>query len=1482
MADSQMDNGQAPENVNNQDENVMSAENFDVPTEAQEVQVPEARQMAMIDDDEEGEANGEQSQAAAIEIPMEVMDHDYYTFDASQRSNNADSQEFPEIPPLDIFDNSSGQEMDVSRAEKPFFESPPSTFGSRGQPVIAGGSGGAYRNAPDSRRLLIGGQQFAYSNSQRLYQQTQRSSEYASPSYVATPGYQNSGVASIRRIQPVQSTAGTPAQMNVRKSLPAQRASTTPMNKTMTRVMPPPIPQAEPPHRALLTGKQTSTMSPGLAYQAQVLTPQADDSIAAPRGGAPLLVAGRGAKPVIRGRAGTVRRKDGDGEDAYDEHLARGSPRKVNFIDGIAPGGTTITSPSGTVNLVVGAPPHGSMHMYDRSLEHSFQDADAAVQQNLHAIQQSMDEQRDPRSHQMVQHREPLPISYMSKLNDGECSFRTLAYTDTVKLKNTFPDVPVDPVPEPRPRGRPRGSTNRTRLSSQSGASPAAPITPVDNSSPRRVTGKSPPMKPSGSKSPVKGSFVMVEEIEQMPPLVPPQLPTLVSNIAPQFEPKKEQKPQPLIANGFKAETPVLPPAPSPVPSEDSDTDSDYSHTTAEEEWGDYVTRCWCELNHNDENMIQCEKCDAWQHMKCMGIPYTKPPEKYLCERCDPRKLKLNKEQAREYQERKQAELLKETTKRRADRKKRNEEHKKAKETRKAQKRAEHAKNRIKRNEAMRPVSGLQFRKYTDIKENEYSDRAKKLLQRFASTQGAAHVVQNVRSAEQKYGRMFVAPSLEGLVAIKDIPKNDLVIEYLGFVSTPSECPGREKEGYVQPHCVLYSGVAPDCPLVIDARRKGGDSRTVRRSCRPNTVLKHVVLDGHIHVLLNATEPIEKSAEITIPFDSDYQKCPRALACACGDEACCPIADFNARIIARSPTPTPKRKLSTGAVSAKKATPSSSKATPASAKKGGKKSQKGAKPQGRQPMIKLRRHDTKEAREPKEEAELSEENDDEQGVIQDNRATRAARRSELQPASTETPPAENASERRETRRQKKESEGELKEPIQETTSPRGRGRGKAVKEETTEASVESEEEPKPRTTRKSLMDNQVKSEPKSPVKPASRSRSRIEQAATPATDTSKMTREERKLQKEMEIFEKMAKDMGTKSKSPAKEIAIEKRNRRGSEKSSITPLTPTRERLRDRTVKASPQKDNTEKEPTRSQIASPAVVPLKKRWQMEQKQREEEEAAATIITPTVPDFSQGKKAFLLRRAQADREKEEPAPPDPAPSSPQALPNFTQPLKKRRHVEMDVSQTSVGDQISHPYMSPNASSSKASPSKQGNEPSLRELLKEFARGLAYQPAINYEIKEGPNWPAVTEIKRKKLSLEEYKRRRTGPITPSTSTDVEPPARVAGKKSFIPNIHDSDNAPAHLAPVPDPRSLSTDSALTFDELKKRVYGQTFMTESTSESRLEPPPPPPVLRSPMKSPPRAAPPTDAIGSPQESTPRAMSVADRLRMQFGHLMQP
>lgn len=34
------------------------------------------------------------------------------------------------------------------------------------------------------------------------------------------------------------------------------------------------------------------------------------------------------------------------------------------------------------------------------------------------------------------------------------------------------------------------------------------------------------------------------------------------------------------------------------------------SNTSVQDDWGEeYVTRCYCELSHNDEFMIQCDSC---------------------------------------------------------------------------------------------------------------------------------------------------------------------------------------------------------------------------------------------------------------------------------------------------------------------------------------------------------------------------------------------------------------------------------------------------------------------------------------------------------------------------------------------------------------------------------------------------------------------------------------------------------------------------------------------------------------------------------------------------------------------------------------------------------------------------------------------------------------------------------------------------------
>lgn len=55
--------------------------------------------------------------------------------------------------------------------------------------------------------------------------------------------------------------------------------------------------------------------------------------------------------------------------------------------------------------------------------------------------------------------------------------------------------------------------------------------------------------------------------------------------------------------------------------------------------------RCICKFLHNDGGMICCDKCDAWQHIACMGVDHENIPKEYFCELCHPRKVKFKKAQ---------------------------------------------------------------------------------------------------------------------------------------------------------------------------------------------------------------------------------------------------------------------------------------------------------------------------------------------------------------------------------------------------------------------------------------------------------------------------------------------------------------------------------------------------------------------------------------------------------------------------------------------------------------------------------------------------------------------------------------------------------------------------------------------------------------------------------------------------------------------
>ncbi|KAL9557764.1 hypothetical protein MBANPS3_001234 [Mucor bainieri] len=48
------------------------------------------------------------------------------------------------------------------------------------------------------------------------------------------------------------------------------------------------------------------------------------------------------------------------------------------------------------------------------------------------------------------------------------------------------------------------------------------------------------------------------------------------------------------------------------------------------------VTRCICGQGHNVGLMVQCDKCEVWQHCECIGLVQARLPDQYFCDQCQP------------------------------------------------------------------------------------------------------------------------------------------------------------------------------------------------------------------------------------------------------------------------------------------------------------------------------------------------------------------------------------------------------------------------------------------------------------------------------------------------------------------------------------------------------------------------------------------------------------------------------------------------------------------------------------------------------------------------------------------------------------------------------------------------------------------------------------------------------------------------------
>lgn len=97
-------------------------------------------------------------------------------------------------------------------------------------------------------------------------------------------------------------------------------------------------------------------------------------------------------------------------------------------------------------------------------------------------------------------------------------------------------------------------------------------------------------------------------------------------------EPATAQKPKGKAAKGKKAATPAETPTQSVEPEEEEEEEEDEDEET--------IYRCVCGVQREigGRDMICCDKCDAWQHNICLGLPSSADwgDKPYFCEQCKP------------------------------------------------------------------------------------------------------------------------------------------------------------------------------------------------------------------------------------------------------------------------------------------------------------------------------------------------------------------------------------------------------------------------------------------------------------------------------------------------------------------------------------------------------------------------------------------------------------------------------------------------------------------------------------------------------------------------------------------------------------------------------------------------------------------------------------------------------------------------------